>query len=248
MLLLQSCDYQGMMDKFIPKEESEIAKSYLSYLASGEYTKLEENIAPQLKDEKLRENLEKVASFFPSNKPDEILTVGSNINIINDVWHAQLTYQYKFKNKYVLASITLQKANDKLIINGINVKPLQQSLEEANKFTFTDKNITHYLFFIVTIAMPILSLYALYLCYKTPIPKKKWLWMLFIAVGFMQISFNWSTDQVYINPLSIQLLSAGFFKSGLYGPLILSFSIPVGAAIFMRKRKKWLEPAVTEQG
>ena len=127
------------------------------------------------------------------------------------------------------------------MITGINIKPLNEPLEETNKFTFKDKNLAHFIVFALTVLMPLITIYALYLCAKTPIPKMKWVWMIFIALGVTQINLNWTTGQIGFSPIAVQLLSAGFFKAGPYGPLTLTFSVPVGVIVFILKRKMWLK-------
>ncbi|HAI69239.1 MAG TPA: hypothetical protein DCM38_07375, partial [Gammaproteobacteria bacterium] len=71
--------------------------------------------------------------------------------------------------------------------------------------------------------------------------------LIFILFGFVNVTVNWTTGGINIDPLSILLLGAGFRKVGLYGPVLISVAIPLGAIIFMIKRKKWLTSRIENQ-
>jgi hypothetical protein len=81
--------------------------------------------------------------------------------------------------------------------------------------------------------------------------RRKWLWIIFILIGFGKLSLNWTTGQILFNPLSfyVQLFSVAVIKHGPYAPWIFSISIPLGAIIFFLKKILIVtEPASTEQG
>jgi len=67
--------------------------------------------------------------------------------------------------------------------------------------------------------------------------------VVFILFGFVQITVNWTDGGININPLYFQLLGAGFSKGSPYAPVLISISIPVGAVMFLLRRKKWLTPS-----
>ncbi len=81
---------------------------------------------------------------------------------------------------------------------------------------------------------------SLILRIRTKIGKRKWLWIVFIPFGFGRLSFNWTTGRVLFNPLSVhfQLLGAAAVKHGLYAPWIISISVPLGAIVFLIRRKR----------
>jgi hypothetical protein len=84
---------------------------------------------------------------------------------------------------------------------------------------------------------------SLVLCFKTPIPKRKWLWMVFVAVGIGQLSFNWNNGGYQIQAFYFALLGAGFQRAGPFAPYIFNAAIPVGAIVFLFRRKSWLDRA-----
>ena len=121
-----------------------------------------------------------------------------------------------------MANVVLQKEGSDTVVTGVNVQPLRDSLENINRFTFEGKGGVHYAVFAVAVIVPLFVLSALVLCVRTPIPKRKWLWILFVLVGFAQLTLNWSDGNVNINPLSVQLFGASFWKAGPFAPWLLS--------------------------
>jgi hypothetical protein len=114
---------------------------------------------------------------------------------------------------------------------------MAQSLQEYNRFALVGKNAIHYIVLSLVVAVPLFIVYALVLCLKTPIARRKWLWMLFIALGFSRLSFNWTDGAYKIQPISFSLLGAGFLKAGPYAPWIFTVAVPVGAIVFLVKRR-----------
>ena len=114
---------------------------------------------------------------------------------------------------------------------------MKQSLEEANRFTFEGKGPIHYIVFALTVAVPLFIVYALVLCFKTPIARRKWLWLLFVALGFFQLTLNWTDGAFGIQPISFALLGAGFVRAGPYMPFIFNVTIPIGAIVFLARRR-----------
>ena len=94
-----------------------------------------------------------------------------------------------------------------------------------------------------------LTLYAFVLCIRTRNVKRKWLWILFILVGFGAVQANWTTGEIGFKLLNIQLFSAGAVAQS-YSPWIITAALPLGAIIFLFKRwqrgREWETPATNE--
>jgi hypothetical protein len=71
---------------------------------------------------------------------------------------------------------------------------------------------------------------------RTKMPGRKWPWVLFVALGFGQLAVNWTTGEWALNLLSVQVFSASA-TAAPYGPWILAVSLPVGAIVFLLRRR-----------
>jgi hypothetical protein len=85
--------------------------------------------------------------------------------------------------------------------------------------------------------MAIFTLVVLVVCIRTKMKRRKWLWILFILFGFGKLSVNWATGQWGVMVLAAQLFSASGTAAYL-GPWIVSVSLPVGAVLFLIKRRR----------
>nr|MDP9126725.1 hypothetical protein [Pseudomonadota bacterium] len=146
--------------------------------------------------------------------------------------------EYEFPKKWVAGTVMLLEKDKVETIGGISAYALPDSLENLNKFRLSGKPMTSYVMLALTCIVPVFVLYVLVLCAKTPIPKRKWLWVLFVLLGFVTFQLNWTDGSLRVVPLSFQLFAAGVSSPGPYSPTILSLSIPLGAIVFLLRRKK----------
>lgn len=242
LLMVQGCNQEKFLEKLTPKAEVEFSKKYFSLFQSGNYDAIEESIDTELKTTDLRAKLEEIANFFPKEEPKKIDLVGSRTFEMADKWQANLTFQYEFSKKWIIANIVLErKGEGPLVVKGINVNPIQDSLQNINKFVLKGKSIIHYIFLVLAVLVPLFIVVTFIFYLRTPIKKRKWLWAIFILLGFAQCTINWSTGQVFYQLLSFNLLGAGFFYGNEFGPVMLKVAFPLGAIMFWIKRKKFCQ-------
>jgi len=244
LLALIGCDQKAFFGKFIPKDEFEFSKQFLALFQSRDFDAMERKISPDLNDAQLRQTLEEMAALFPNEQAKNISFVGSHTYTDQNVRRVNLSLQYEFPSKWLFANIIIEKKGDLLVVKGIHVQPLQDSLEKINRFTFQGQGAIHYIFLSLAIMVGLFIIFALVLCIRTPIPKRKWLWIIFVLFGFFRVTLNWTTGVLNITPVSFQMLGLAISKQGLYAPWLVQVSVPLGAIIFLLKRKKWLAPQV----
>ena len=237
LALLAGCNQQAMIEKFAPKEESAIAQRALSELIAKNFGWLDSQLDPALKKPETRDALEKMAIAFPSAHPKSVSLVGTQTNTRNGVTTYNLTYEYEYPNAWLLTNVMLQRKDAELRIIGMHAYPEKQSLRETNAFKFAGKGLAHYLVLALVVGIALFELYVLVLCFRTPIAKRKWLWLLFVALGITRFFFNWTTGDLSFQLLSFAIPGASASTAGPYAPLILSFSIPVGAIVFLLRRR-----------
>ncbi len=240
---LCGCDFRSWFESFLPKEEIAYGKDFFAKLRAHDFEAVEQPLDPSVHDPKTRQKLEQLASVFPQEEPTDIAVVGSNVftDLKTNTVTYNLTYQYEYPQQWVLANVFLERRDDKLIVKGVHAERLAESLQHANRFTFQNKDAARYAILGWTILVPVFIVASLIACIRTTVPRRKWLWIIFILLGFGQLSVNWTTGAVGFQLVSFQVLGAGVFWAGPYAPLILSGSIPVGAALFWIRRRRWRE-------
>jgi len=244
-LALCGCDVRSWYESLLPKEEIAYAKGIIAKLRARDYAAVEAPFDPTYRDAQFREKLEQIAAFFPEPEPTDIGVVGSHVftNANTSVTTYDLTFQYEYPKQWVLVNVVLERRSDALIVKGLHAQPLSDSLQHVNRFTLQDKGASRYLALAYAILVPIFIVVTLVACIRTKVPRRKWLWLIFILLGFGKFTMNWTTGETGVQLVSVQLLGAGVFWSGPYGPMLLSASIPVGAALFWLRRKRWREMA-----
>jgi hypothetical protein len=146
-----------------------------------------------------------------------------------------LLYEMQFERSAVTLLVVLIKEEGVTYVAGLNLNQIPMPLSSYHDFNFTGKKLRHYVIFSGMFVIPAFILYAVYLCLKTDV-ERKWLWIIFILLGFSQIAIDWTSGALDASFLSVNILGVGFMRTGK-GPWILAVSFPIGAIIFLMHRR-----------
>jgi hypothetical protein len=245
-LLGAACSQEELIQKIAPPAQQDIARAYIEKLRSHDFADIEKAADPSIAKDLKPDLLEKMASFIPVGAPTSVKLVGANQFISKEAGTMlNLTYEYQFGEKFLLINVARKTKDGADTIVGFRVQPLSASLEAQNRFSLKNKGALQYSVLTAAIATTIFTLVALVVCIRTKI-RRKWLWILFILFGFGKVMVNWATGQWGFSLLTLQLLSASA-TADYSGPWIIGVSLPVGAAIFLSRRKDLaLAPAAVE--
>ncbi len=227
-----------------PKAESAQARQYVEDIRNGKYAAIEAAFDRQFVTPEMPAQLAKVTALFPKEKPARIYLVGTNTATMDKQTTYRLTYQYSFAHDWLLAEVIMKRTDGKLVLYGVHVRPMTDSVQRANALTLRGKSLIHYAFAIGALLVFAFTAITAYVCATTPIPRRRWLWILFVMVGFGIVGFNWTTGEIGVGFLTVQLFSFGFIKP-LFAPMVLKLSFPLGAIVFWSRRHVWLDEAAT---
>jgi hypothetical protein len=223
----------------VPKEEAAFAKNYSQKIQTKDFAYVKSMLDPSLSSQTSEQDLLKIANYFPSGKLLSTELIGSQVNTFNSVWQGNFSYEYHFENGWALANVVLRRNENKLIVVGFHVYQTKASQKELNKFTLQGKSILQYTILAGSTLIPLFILASLIACVKTPIPKKKWLWIIFILGGIGTISTNWTTGEYGFKIVQYQLFGSAAVAASEYSPWVITAGFPLGAIIFWFKRNKW---------
>jgi hypothetical protein len=209
------------IEDFADDSKEAKAMAYILHLIEGDFEVIKNSFEPKLKLQATDERLNQMKEIFGNEEPVEINLVGYYTNTVNGgPTRYNLSYQYGYKDRWILVNIaflTLEDGTDEIF--GLNVSaPLKRPLQEINKFTFEGKGIIHYLFISGCVLVPLFILPTLVFAIRTKFKRRKWLWIIFILIGIVQFSLNWTTGQVGFKILHFQLFGSGAVTSSIYGP------------------------------
>ena len=229
-----------MLSLVASNDDQAIARNYIDLLRERRFDEIEQATHPSLRSQ-LRDVLGQMADALPESDPTSITLVGAHKATNNGNLTTNLTFEYGFGEEWFVINLAWLGGDDAVSIVGFNVYPIAESLEHMNKFELAGKSPTHYLFLALVGALPIFSIYALIVCARTRMAGRKWPWILFILFGVGNFALNWTTGEWQFAPLQVQLLSASA-SANLYGPWLLSVSVPLGALLFLSLRRRLSAP------
>ena len=231
----------------VPKDEARFAEEYLAQLRKKNYTYVKSVLGKKLSAQANDEGLDKLVGYFRKGELISTELIGSQVREFPVAWQGAFTFEYQFTDGWNLASAVLMKDGDKIQVAGLSVYQTRGSQKEMNRFTISGKSTMQYVVLTLSLAVPIFILITLVYCIKTPIKKRKWLWVIFILVGVGAFRINWTTGAYAFQIMNVQLLGAGILAAGEYAPWIIKASFPLGAIVFWCKRRKLIEPAIANQ-
>lgn len=237
LLALGGCNQADMMQKFATPADQALAKSYIDLLRQKRLDDIEKTADPSMSGPALHGTLVQMATFMPAGEPTSITLVGAHRWDSGDATTVNLTFEYEFSGKWVLTNVAVKHVGNSASIVGFSVIPQSKPLAEQNKFTLTDKTALQYAVLALAIVLPLFTLFALVVCIRTPLKGRKWPWIVFVLVGFGNLSMGWTSGYWAVAPLTVQLFSAAAFAP-LYGPWTMTVALPLGAITFLIRRRK----------
>jgi hypothetical protein len=247
-LLLGGCgNYKQWFQTFVPKDEDGFARRFMELVRAGQIDAASNMLDPRIRTGDTVGGLAQIQQMLSQGEPLSIESVGVSFLSLDGKTRAYLTYQIHFSKSWVLADAIVEKAGGNLSLLGFHVNPLPASWGEINAFTLAGKSPLHYLFLATVLFLPLFLIYMVVLIVRAKV-KRKWLWIPFMFVGICHFSLNWTTGELGFQPIYFHIPGVGMYRAGLYGPWALFASIPIGAIIFLIKRKKLEQRSAAERG
>ncbi len=241
MSIITSCSYDDVMDNLAPKKEVKFAKEYLTKLRDKNFSYIKSKMSKETLAQANDALLLKMSNYFRKGKLLSTEIIGSQVNVFNGKWQGNFSFEYHFTDGWNVANTAFKKIDGKYKVIGLNVYQTNISQKELNAFTLKNKNIVQYLILLLAIIIPVFIIVTTYYCARTPIPKRKWLWVIFVLLGIFALQINWTTGGINIQPVSANLFGVSAITASPYAPWIISISFPLGAIIFWFKRKRFIE-------
>ena len=223
-------------ESFVPKEADRFARDYIELIRTKRYTEARDLLDARIRTPDSLDTLRILGDWLDKGVPLSIHTVGASTSIGTDQRRYDLSYEIHLTNEWILASVVILKTGGNLSVYGIHLNPLPSSLETLNAFTLRGKTTRHYVVLGLMAVAGVLTLIAFVVAVRTKL-RRKWLWLLFILVGVGHISINWTTGQISIQPIYFVFCSIGAFRP-LYGAWLLHVAFPLGAVMFLVRRKQ----------
>jgi hypothetical protein len=253
VMTIVGCGVPQTSSDFDKTPEAQFLKATVSQVESKDYAAIEALMDSRVNQPDIRQALDRLRGQIPDGQPIHMEPVDwSFVKKTNaqsnstDARNAKVAIEYAYPGpKWLLASANLSGEPGNFRIVSFNLVPLSESMTQKNAFTLKEKSALHYIFLVCAVTAFVLSIYALVRCLRLKGLRHKWLWVIFTSFGFVVFSINWTNGAVFINPLAFYLFGAAFVRDGWVGPWVVSFTLPVGAIVFLWKQRAALFGAVS---
>lgn len=237
VLALAGCNQASIMQRMTSPQDESNARNYIDLLRQNQFSRIEKDMDPSLDDGAIPDTLASMAAMFPAQQPVSVKVVGMNISRDNYSSRTNVTLEYEFSGKWLLANVATKKADGVAAITGFHVYQIPDSLEHQNRFTLVGKSAAQYAILLADVLAQVLSLYAFVACLRTKMGKGKWFWSVVCLLGVGQLGVDWTTGQINFNPWAVHLPPGGA-TAPLYGAWVVFVSLPLGAVLFLSLRDR----------
>ena len=237
-----ACSPKARLEEIAKSPETLFAEESYAMLARRDFDALTPRLSAELRNAATRATLEKMADLIPAGSPRSKKVVGHQSMSFNGNRQVNATLEYEYASFLLFNAVVSSTEEGSFLLKAIRVQPIQDSLERLNAFGLRGKSFAHYAMLVLAPGVALFILTVLVVCIRTKIPRRKWLWVLFVLIGFGRFQMNWTTGQTAVSPVSLLLMGAGARTAGPYAPWILSVSFPLGAVVFLARRRSWKRP------
>jgi hypothetical protein len=231
-------------DDRLSQEPAQFAQRYLSLIDAKNWDAVLALSDRDSWNADSRRMLPAVADTIPGGRPDAIHVAGFHVHKLFTTNYStasfsqseDITLEYIYPTKTLLATFLLRRDGSSFLVRRMNIKPLTQPLEQYYEFHFLGQSALSYAVLAVAVLLLAFNVYALVQCIMTPDLRFKWLWIPFVAVGFVVIRYDW-TDAVFSYQALALNIPAAEFALSAFQPFMVHLSLPIGAILFLLWRR-----------
>jgi hypothetical protein len=241
-LFLVACfDQKALLQRFIPKDDDTFARHFVEMVRKGDYVAAQQTLDSTVRSDETIKGLQTLHEIFAHGEPLAFDTIGCDIVTSQGTRRTNLNYQIHFPDSWVVGNVYLERKSDSIHILSSRFQPIADSLEVLNRFSLRGKQPFQYVVLAACIIIPLFILYTLVVCIRSRV-RRKWLWIIFILIGFFQLRVDWTSGRFDLQPLSFALFGASALRASPYAPWVLGCAVPIGAIIFLARRRKLTLP------
>ncbi|HEY0038839.1 MAG TPA: MerC domain-containing protein [Longimicrobium sp.] len=232
-----------MLNRFATPEADAFARSFITQVRAGDPAAARHLTPDLLRVPAMKDSLRALTRFFPGGPVQEMTLLNAQVFMTAEATSRTLLYEQRSAAGLALVEVVVvEDAQKYRYIAGIRVQPTQAPLQTVNAFTLADRGVTHWTMLLLAIAVPLFCLWAAVRVIRTPMPRR-WGWAFLAVLAGGQATLNWTTGELFVNLIHLQLLGSGVQRSGMAGPWMLTVAMPLGAMMALLRRRRFLAQA-----
>ena len=212
-------------------------KSYFEELRQRQVDQILQSFDPSADKDRLRGDLGRVIDLVPQQEPLGVETLGATVECKGSgVCTKLITLEYEYPDRWILFQVTVSSRSGHYAITDVFVRSESMPAESMNRFTLRGESWPHYAILLMALFSVGLAVYALVLCIRTHIQKRKWLWIIITILGIGKLGIQWSSGELWDKIFHVSILPAGWGFDP-ESPFMYA-SIPAGAILFLLLRSR----------
>ncbi len=227
-----------------PRLES-AARGVFDAVRHGDDAYLHAHAAPGLYTPSAQGEIDRLRGYLPKREPGGSKVVGWTLTTVSgqgDTGVVNEEFDYGDRQAQFLTRLVRPDAGQPWAVQGFHLQVATTQELAVNDFTVNGRSPLQYLFLAAAIASPLAMIWALVKVVRRRGLKRKWLWGILAFAGLFSLQMVWSTGNVSINWLTVQLLDAGMTRgASRFDPWVITMTLPVGA--FLILTGLWANPA-----
>jgi hypothetical protein len=171
----------------VSDEEFALADQCFELLRHHDFAALSEKLDPELRTPDLEATLNHMAKAIPQEEPVDSEIYRANVTTTTVTGSAAttrttvLTLQYLFPKIWVVQEIALVNRGGGIVVTGFFIESSLESVESRNSLSWSTvlrKPAATLIIAAATVVVPVFILISVFFCIRTPIPQRKWLWII----------------------------------------------------------------------
>lgn len=224
-----------------PKDAEAAAARTYDQIAAGDVDGLKARGTADLQGPEVPAAIAQLRTIIPKAAPTSSRTLRWQVFYGSGGEQAVIVREYTYETHVALAETILARpaTGKPWRIKGFNVRVATNAELEMTRFTVNGRSPLHYAVLAGAILSPLICLFGFVTVLRAPKFKWKWAFAILSLLAFVQFSINWATGALNVSPVSFQLLGAGAVTGGSrFDGWVISFSLPIGAAIGIWRARK----------
>jgi hypothetical protein len=200
-----------------------------------DFAAIEARLPPSLRTAVTDARIQAQAAVIPDQPPLLVKLSGFHSARAGAATRISTTREYFYPDRLLVVTTVIDEApGQPAQVLGFNVQPFARTALAVGRFDLAGQSSIQYFLLGLAVAIPLLLVLALARLAQDRAARWKWAWTLFILVGFMRLSVNWTTGALLFQPFAIVLLGAAVERGPLdVSPWVVSISLPLGALVYL---------------
>ncbi len=145
-------------------------------------------------------------------------------------------YEYDYPGKALLVLVEMrQDAFGKKTVTLFQVRGAPPHLVDDYRFSLTNRKPFQYGFLFLVVLAPLIGLWGIVAVWRAPDLPRRWkpLWTLAMVIGFMDLTMDWRTGDVFLQTANLHILYITAKRFSPLSPWLISTSLPLASIAFL---------------